>query len=82
MPKKDFNKYLKEIRNNISNIYNQFYTFKALLNKENEKLYNRNKYFWGAITRSLGQSIILDLSKLFEELNKNKKLKYGGIISI
>ncbi len=66
MSNKNFEQYLKKIRNNISNIYNQFYTFKALRNKDNEEVYNQNKYFWGIIIYSLENNFFLNLAKLFE----------------
>ena len=68
MPNKE--EFLKEIVGKSCNVWNQFYVMKTLMNKEYEPLFNHNKYFWGAIQHSLGQSLLVDLAKFFEKSKK------------
>lgn len=69
MDNKKFEDYLRKIRNNISNMYNQFYVWKTLQNRNYSKIYNRNKYFWGIVIYSLENNFFLNLTKLFEKRN-------------
>lgn len=70
---KDYSKYFKEIKSNICNIYNEFYVMDSLQNDKYEEIFNQNKYFWGIIIRSLGQSIMIELAKLFKESDGAQK---------
>jgi len=67
----DFEKNINKIRNYISNIFNGFNVWKSLQKAEYNKIYNKDKYFWGTVIHSLQSEFLLGLAKLFEERNQN-----------
>jgi len=82
MKNDEFEKYLNKVRNNISNLHNRFYIWRGLLNKDYNKIYNKNKYFWASVVYSLDKLIIIDLSKLFEQRNEWQEKRYGKGINL
>jgi len=79
MDNKDFEKYLNKVRNNISNIHNQFYVLRALRNNDYKNIYDRNNYFWGVMLYSLENCFFLELPRLFE---RNEKQRVISIYSL
>lgn len=79
MENKDFEKYLNKIRNNISNIHNQFHVLRALRNNDYKNIYDRNNYFWGVMLYSLENCFFLELPRLFE---RNEKQRVISIYSL
>lgn len=80
MNNKDFEKYLTEVRNNISNIHNEFYVLKGLKNKDYADIYNRNKYFWGIMLYSLEKNFFLELARLFEISKKQRVISIYSLL--
>lgn len=62
---------IRKVRNYTSNIFNEFNIWKSLQRLEYNEIYNKNKYFWGAVIYSLQAGFLLELVKVFE--NRKKK---------
>jgi len=70
----DFEHYIDKIRNDISNIYNEFYIWKGLTKKEYYEIYIENEYFWGIVLVSLQLDWLLRIAKLFEESKEEQEV--------
>ncbi len=63
----NFDKIFNIIQNRVSKAHVLFYVWKELQNKQYEKGYKKNKYFWGAIILALQESWFSTIIKLFEK---------------
>lgn len=78
----EIEKNINKVRNHISNVFNRFNVWKTLQNSDYNEIYNRNKYFWGAIINSLQNDFLLSLVKIFEDRKEKDVLSIYYLLNL
>jgi hypothetical protein len=79
MDSSEYKKRFDKLRGNLLGTCDTFYSWKSLQNEDYQPIYDRAKYFWGAVLFALQNEWLLSLAKCFEN---SKHSKRGEVISV